>query len=114
AGQGFDPDFIFTWPSGRLGVMEGDSAVMALFSDRLEALKQERKEPDDALRARMDEVRQDYERAPDAIHAGARGVVDAVLTPEETRGALAMALRTVRNRGRSEGGQWAGGSWAGG
>lgn len=114
AGQGFDPDFIFTWPSGRMGVMEGDSAVMALFSDRLEALKREGKEPDDALRARMDEVRQDYERALDAIHAGARGFVDAVLTPEETRGALAMALRTVRNRGRSEGGQWSGGSWAGG
>ncbi|MGH9762794.1 MAG: acyl-CoA carboxylase subunit beta, partial [Blastocatellia bacterium] len=31
AGQGFDPDFIFTWPTGRMGVMEGDSAVMALF-----------------------------------------------------------------------------------
>ena len=31
AGQGFDPDFIFTWPTGRMGVMEGESAVMALF-----------------------------------------------------------------------------------
>jgi len=26
AGQGFDPDFIFSWPTGRMGVMEGDSA----------------------------------------------------------------------------------------
>ncbi|HVG20180.1 MAG TPA: carboxyl transferase domain-containing protein, partial [Blastocatellia bacterium] len=25
AGQGFDPDFIFSWPTGRMGVMEGDS-----------------------------------------------------------------------------------------
>ncbi|MGH7461436.1 MAG: acyl-CoA carboxylase subunit beta, partial [Longimicrobiales bacterium] len=31
AAQGFDPDFIFTWPTGRMGVMEGESAVMALF-----------------------------------------------------------------------------------
>ena len=47
AGQGFDPDFIFTWPTGRMGVMEGDSAVMALFSGQLEALKKEGKQPDD-------------------------------------------------------------------
>ena len=29
AGQGFDPDFIFSLPTGRMGVMEGDSAVQA-------------------------------------------------------------------------------------
>lgn len=106
AGQGFDPDFIFTWPSGRMGVMEGESAVMALFSDRLEALKREGREPDDELRQRMDSVRADYERALDALHAGARGFVDAVLTPEETRGALALALRTALNgrRQRDAGG----------
>ena len=32
AGQGFDPDFILSLPTGRMGVMEGESAVMALFS----------------------------------------------------------------------------------
>ena len=39
AGQGFDPDFIFTWPTGRMGVMEGESAVMALFSGQIERLR---------------------------------------------------------------------------
>ncbi|MEK7833813.1 MAG: carboxyl transferase domain-containing protein [Acidobacteriota bacterium] len=34
AGQGFDPDFIFTLPNGRMGVMEGESAVMALFASQ--------------------------------------------------------------------------------
>ena len=97
AGQGFDPDFIFTLPSGRMGVMEGESAVMALFSDRLEALKREGREPDEDLRQRMNSVRGDYERSLDALHAGARGFVDAVLTPEESRGALALALRTTLN-----------------
>ena len=27
AGQGFDPNFTFGWPTARIGVMEGDSAV---------------------------------------------------------------------------------------
>ena len=30
AGQGFDPDFIFSWPTGRMAVMEGESAVQAV------------------------------------------------------------------------------------
>ena len=29
AGQGFDPDFIFSWPTGRMAVMEGEAAVGA-------------------------------------------------------------------------------------
>ena len=35
AGQGFDPNFTFGWPTARIGVMEGDSAVQALFSVEL-------------------------------------------------------------------------------
>ena len=35
AGQGFDPDFIFTWPTGRMGVMEGESAVQAVHGPAL-------------------------------------------------------------------------------
>ncbi|HEX5724333.1 MAG TPA: acyl-CoA carboxylase subunit beta [Longimicrobiaceae bacterium] len=97
AGQGFDPDFIFTWPTGRMGVMEGDSAVMALFGAQLEALKKEGKEPDAALQAKMDAVRADYEHQLDARHAAARGFVDAVVAPDETRAALSLALRTALN-----------------
>ena len=39
AGQGFDPDFIYSWPTGRMGVMEGDSAVQAVFGSQLDKLK---------------------------------------------------------------------------
>lgn len=92
AGQGFDPDFIFTWPTGRMGVMEGDSAVMALFGPQLEKLKKEKREPDPELKARIDAVRADYEHQLDARYAAARGFVDAVIAPEETREVLALAL----------------------
>src|SRR5207248_9639644 len=49
AGQGFDPDFIFSLPTGRMGVMEGDSAVQAIFGTQLEKLKKEGKSPDAAF-----------------------------------------------------------------
>lgn len=95
AGQGFDPDFIFTWPTGRMGVMEGDAAVMALFGGQLEKLKAEGRAPDADLRERMDAVRAEYEAQLDARYAAARGFVDAVIAPEETRGTLALALRAA-------------------
>jgi acetyl-CoA carboxylase carboxyltransferase component len=93
AGQGFDPDFIFTWPTGRMGVMEGESAVVALFGPELEALKKQKQEPDEKLQKKLAAVRADYEHQLDAKFAAARGFVDSVITVEETRDVLAFALR---------------------
>ncbi len=84
AGQGFDPDFILSWPTGRMGVMEGDSAVQAVFGDRV---------ADPAVGNEVEQMRADYEHQLDAKYAGARGYVDAILLPEETRDILALALR---------------------
>ena len=94
AGQGFDPDFIFSWPTGRMGVMEGDSAVQAVFGSQLEKLKKNGESPDAALNAEMDKVRETYDMELDAKYAAARGFVDAVIAPENTRLALELSLRT--------------------
>jgi 3-methylcrotonyl-CoA carboxylase beta subunit len=83
AGQGFDPDFIVSWPTGRMGVMEGESAVQAVYG--ADAAKPEKAAAVDAMRA-------DYDRQLDATFAGARGFVDALVTPEETRDTLAFLL----------------------
>lgn len=97
AGQGFDPDFIFTLPTGRMGVMEGDSAVQAIFGTQLEKLKKDGLVPDESLIAEMENVRETYDRELDAKHAAARGLVDAIVTPENVRDALTLALRTCLN-----------------
>jgi acetyl-CoA carboxylase carboxyltransferase component len=100
AGQGFDPDFILSLPTGRMGVMEGESAVMALFSAQIEQLKAEGKVPDEDLTTRMDEVRADYDRQLDARFAAARGFVDQVVLPEEIRDSLVLLLRaSLHNTG---------------
>jgi len=97
AGQGFDPDFIYTWPTGRMAVMEGDSAVMALFSAELAKLESNGLAPDAKMEAEIERVRRKYESELDARFAAARGFVDAIVTPEDTRAALALALRTALN-----------------
>ncbi len=100
AGQGFDPDFIFTLPTGRMGVMEGDSAAQAIFGTQLDKLKKEGKEPDESLLAEMQKVRETYDRELDAKHAAARGLVDAIVTPETLRDSLILSLQTCLNTSR--------------
>jgi acetyl-CoA carboxylase carboxyltransferase component len=97
AGQGFDPDFIFSWPTGRMGVMEGESAVQAVFGSQLEKLRVRGEEPDEDLNAEMDSVKETYDKELDAKYAAARGFVDAVIAPEATRNALELALRVSLN-----------------
>jgi acetyl-CoA carboxylase carboxyltransferase component len=113
AGQGFDPDFILSLPTGRMGVMEGESAMMALFSGQIDKLKEEGRVPDEDLTTRMDEVRAEYDRQLDARFAGARGFVDDVVLAEELRPALGLLLRAaLHNRGPHIGAfQIPAGSW---
>jgi acetyl-CoA carboxylase carboxyltransferase component len=106
AGQGFDPDFIYSWPTGRMGVMEGDSAVQAVFGSQLEKLKKNGQSPDAALNAEMDRVRETYDMELDAKYAAARGFVDAVIAPEDSRLALELSLRTSQNNSGPHVGQF--------
>jgi acetyl-CoA carboxylase carboxyltransferase component len=100
AAQGFDPDFIFTWPTGRMAVMEGEAAVQAVHGPTLDAAKKSGRPPSDDVAFAVDEMRADYEHQLDAKYAAARGYVDAIIHPEETRDILLMALRaSLHNQG---------------
>jgi acetyl-CoA carboxylase carboxyltransferase component len=95
AAQGFDPDFIFSWPTGRMAVMEGEAAVQAVHGPALEAAKRAGTRPAPAVASAVEEMRADYEQQLDARYAGARGFIDAIVYPEDTRTALTMALRSA-------------------
>jgi 3-methylcrotonyl-CoA carboxylase beta subunit len=90
AGQGFDPTFTFSWPTARIGVMEGDSAVVALYSAELEKTKGGPLPAD--LQEAIAQTKADYEKWLDAKYAAARGHCDAVIDPLETRSILDFAL----------------------
>src|SRR5207237_8298153 len=81
AGQGFDPDFILTWPTGRMGVMEGESAIQAVHGPALDAAKKTGTQLEAALGKAVEEMRVDYEHQLDAKFAAARGFVDAIVYP---------------------------------
>ena len=95
AGQGFDPHFTLAWPSARIGVMEGDAAVEAVHGPELAKYKASGEAVPSNLAARIGQTRADYERWLDARHAAARGHVDALLDPLETRRVLGFMFEAA-------------------
>ncbi len=99
AGQGFDPHFTLGWPTARIGVMEGDSAVQAVHGPELEKLKAAGQPVPEELQQRIHKTRADYDRWLDARNAAARGHVDALIDPIDTRRTLAFALELATASG---------------
>ncbi|MDQ6828859.1 MAG: acyl-CoA carboxylase subunit beta [Gemmatimonadota bacterium] len=100
AGQGFDPDFIFSWPTGRMAVMEGESAIQAVHGPALAEAKKKGQQPSAEVSESVAEMRADYEHQLSASFAGARGYIDTIVYPDETRDVLALALRaSLQNAG---------------
>ena len=95
AGQGFDPNFTFGWPTARIGVMEGESAVMAIHGPDLEKYRKAGAPVPADLEQRIAGTRADYERWLDSHFAAARGHVDALIDPRHTRDLLSFALETA-------------------
>ncbi|MCS7023356.1 MAG: acyl-CoA carboxylase subunit beta [Bryobacteraceae bacterium] len=102
AGQGFDPHFTFSWPTARIGVMEGDSAIQAIYGPELEKFKASGQPLPPDLQQRIETTRADYERWLDARYAAARGHCDAILDPLETRRVLSFVLEAIRYSGHRE------------
>ena len=102
AGQGFDPNFTFAWPTARIGVMEGDAAVQAVHGPELEKLKAAGTPVPPELEARIEQTRADYDRWLDAKYAAARGHVDALIDPLATRRVLTLAFEAACENGHRE------------
>ncbi|MEP6573725.1 MAG: carboxyl transferase domain-containing protein [Gemmatimonadota bacterium] len=97
AGQGFDPDFIVSWPTGRMAVMEGESAIEAVHGPDIAKARKAGATLSAEVQASVDSMRADYDHQLDAKFAAARGFVDAIVTADETRDQLAFLLRVTSN-----------------
>ncbi|MYK69844.1 MAG: methylmalonyl-CoA carboxyltransferase, partial [Gammaproteobacteria bacterium] len=84
-------DLSLAWPSAEIAVMGPKGAVEILF--RKEIARAD--DPEAALEARMEEYR---ERFAHPYIAAARGYVDDVIDPRETRARLAGALDILENK----------------
>jgi geranyl-CoA carboxylase beta subunit len=92
-GRGFDPRFIFSWPSARVAVMGGAQAAMVM--DMVSRAKLERSGVpvnDEALKAMSDQLRQRIDRESHVLFGTARLWDDGVIDPRDTRRILGLCL----------------------
>jgi 3-methylcrotonyl-CoA carboxylase beta subunit len=103
-GKAFDPSFLFAWPGARYAVMGASQAARTMLDVQLAVLKREGKTVIPAeLEAIGEELRQRYDRETDIRYAAARGWVDAIIDPAETRTVLIQALDLVSRRRQTSG-----------
>jgi acetyl-CoA carboxylase carboxyltransferase component len=95
-GKAFDPRFIFAWPSARCAVMGADQATATLLEITMKGLEREGQPVEAAQLATLRQrVADSYAEQMDARYGAARGWVDALIDPAETRDLLALALQLV-------------------
>ncbi len=89
-GKAFDPRFIFAWPNARYAVMGAAQASDVVFNILTRSNAAERTPAE--LAALREKIKQDYVEQADIRYGAARGWVDAIIQPHDTRAVLLTAL----------------------
>ena len=103
-GKAFDPRFLFAWPGARYAVMGAQQAARTM----LDVQRRHPEAPGQARRRRRDCRRwptssaHRYDRETDIRYAAARGWVDAIIDPAQTRDILITALDVATRRRDAE------------
>ena len=95
-GKAYDPRFIVAWPTARYAVMGAAQASDTVFTILARARERgDKKATHEELEELRAKVKQSYEEQTDIRYAAARGWVDAIIQPHETREVLIRLLEYV-------------------
>ncbi len=96
-GRAYDPRFLWSWPNARISVMGGEQAANVLATVAADRARREGRELDEAaLEAIRAPILAKYAEESSPYYATARLWDDGILTPLETRAALAIGLAVAR------------------
>jgi len=95
-GKAYDPRFIVAWPTARYAVMGAAQASDTVFAILARARERgDKKATHEELEDLRAKVKQSYEEQTDIRYGAARGWVDAIIQPHETRDVLIPLLEYV-------------------
>jgi len=98
-GRAYDPVLMLAWPNARFAVMGGDQAADTMLSLRVrDAEKTGAKLSAEAIDELRQSLRGRYAEQTDIRYGAARGWIDAIIAPHETRHWLASALSLIPQR----------------
>jgi len=102
-GKAFDPRLIFAWPTGKYAVMGGNQAAGTLLDINIAAMRRAGHAPDaEELEELRSKIVTSYDETTDIRHAAARGWVDDILDPADTRTALITSLEVTTRHADDE------------
>lgn len=98
-GRAYDPALILAWPNARYAVMGGNQAADTMVALRVhDAEKSGTKMSAEQVERMREQIRARYADQTDIRYGAARGWVDAIIAPHETRAWLSAALSVVPPR----------------
>ena len=102
-GRAFAPDFLFSWPNARVGVMGGEQAATVLTQIK-KAQMERRQQPmsEECLQAMADNIRNEYYTKSDPYYASARLWDDGIIDPKDTRKIVSLCLEISSARKTGE------------
>ncbi len=102
-GKAFDPRFIFAWPTAKYAVMGANQAAGTLLEIQIAAMKRHGQNPEaDELEELRKKTVASYESQTDIRYAAARGWVDEIIEPAQTRDVLIAALEIATRHAEDE------------
>ena len=98
SGRAYDPRFLFTWPTARIGVMGGEQAAGVLVTIREQAAARQGHPIDrEELEEMRREVQARYDDETSPYFATARLWDDGIIDPRQSRQVLGLALQSALN-----------------
>ena len=94
-GKAYDPRFIIAWPTARYAVMGAAQASDTVFAVLARARERDKTSSPQELEELRNTVKKNYEEQTDIRYGAARGWVDAIIQPHETRDVLTRLLQYV-------------------
>jgi acetyl-CoA carboxylase carboxyltransferase component len=95
-GKAYDPQFIFAWPNAKYAVMGGDQASETLFHVQQKSAERKGIKLDEkAAHQLREQLKNKYEAQMDIRYGAARGWVDGIIQPQQTRSLLVQLLPLV-------------------
>jgi len=97
-GRGYNPRFLWMWPSSKICVMGGEQAAGVLATVKVRQLQKQGKKLSDKEISKIKEpILKRYEQESSAYYSTARLWDDGIIDPIDTRKVLGLCLETSLN-----------------
>ena len=96
-GRGYDPDFLYTFPNAKMGVMGGEQAAKTMSMVARGKAAAAGVEPDEEMLAQQEKMLAHvFDSQSDAFYTSGHMMDDGMIDPRNLRPTLGMLLETVR------------------